>query len=62
MRKIALFTRDERFVAKALLPPFKPMPEVVVWGERFFVRSDDDDSHYYEAFTFVIPVPSEVQT
>jgi hypothetical protein len=62
MRKIRLAIRGGGHVADVEIPPFRKMPDVVVWGERFFALhgelSADGDacSHEYrEVFVYVIP-------
>jgi hypothetical protein len=41
MRTVDLFTGDGGLVATIKVPPFHPMPEVIIWGQRFFVRQPD---------------------
>jgi hypothetical protein len=36
MIKVKLYTSDGRFVSEALMPPFRELPDVVVWGARVF--------------------------
>ncbi len=66
---VKLYTREGGFVTEATIPPFLTMPDVVLWGERFFCIPDvdglvafinadlPDDVHaYVEAFSYAIPV------
>ena len=62
MIPIRLTTRDGRHVADVLIPPFQALPEVVVWGERFFSlhsefqqEEDPAAAEYREVFCFWIP-------
>lgn len=32
---------DEAFVSYATIPVMEPPPEIVLWGERMFVKSDE---------------------
>jgi len=43
----SLYTSDGRHVGDVLTPPFASPPQLLVWGERFFIRRDD--GRYYEA-------------
>jgi hypothetical protein len=57
--KIKLFTRDGGFVHEALIPPFKPAPEVITWGARVFVRNDvyaigDEATGYVEGMAYAV--------
>jgi hypothetical protein len=45
MLKINLYTRDKQFVTAVDVPAMSPMPEVINWGSRYFVR---DGSEYLE--------------
>jgi hypothetical protein len=70
--KVRLFTRDGGYVADAEIPPFNEFPDVIIWGERFFVAPDVDrvprpvlefhaveEQHaYVEAFTYAIVPPA----
>jgi hypothetical protein len=37
MIEVKLYTRDGHYVSTVLIPPFQKMPEVILWGERFFL-------------------------
>jgi len=37
MNKITLETVDGDFVSLAQIPPYKELPGVVIWGQRYFV-------------------------
>lgn len=39
--RVRLITADDEEVHQALTPPMTPMPEVIVWQTRPFVRADD---------------------
>jgi hypothetical protein len=67
MTQHKLYARDGFFVAEVTIPPFDPMPEVVIWGERIFTKQLEDDAiaaaeegHvndicYVEAFAWFAP-------
>ena len=42
MREVMLYTRDGGYVATVLTVPFQLMPEMLNWGQRFFVRETDE--------------------
>jgi len=65
MMQIRLAVRDGGHVADVSIPPFKSLPEVVVWGERFFafhhdLKADGENcaAEYREVFVFWIPPTS----
>jgi hypothetical protein len=47
-----LYTRDGRKVTRVTMPLFNPSPEVILWGERYFVLRDDGE--YYECMVWPI--------
>ena len=49
MMKVKLFTKSNQFIGSAELPPYKTMPEVLIWGERFFVYVPTTSDIYREA-------------
>lgn len=55
---VKLFTRDKKFVADVEMPPFKPAPDGVMWGERFFVldaeSGDTEPVLYTEGLLFYV--------
>lgn len=65
--RIELRTYSNAFVHRDWLPPAKPHPDVVVWGERIFI---DTGAHlfdqgatmpiyiYREAFTYALTPPA----
>ena len=62
MIPIRLTTRDGRHVADVTIPPFQSLPEVLVWGERFFSlhsefmkEEDPAAAEYREVFCYWIP-------
>jgi hypothetical protein len=66
MIKIRLETQDCRFVCVGTIPPFRTLPEVVIWGERVFRRhvpipgSGEPERElpvYREAFTVALVTP-----
>lgn len=56
MNKVKLWTSNGGYVTTVDVPNFVPMPEVLVWGQRFFTR--ESDIRYKEAFTYFIPIYS----
>ncbi len=34
---VTLYTRDGQPVVEVDIPPFQTMPEILIWGARFFV-------------------------
>lgn len=52
METIKLSTSTGEFVANVQIPKFTPPADVVLWGARFFIRSDEG---YREAFTYAVP-------
>lgn len=63
--EVKLFTRDGGFVADIVTLPFQLMPEVILWGERFFMRNVSFDSGqgygYTEAFCYAyVPIEGAV--
>jgi hypothetical protein len=62
MMRIRLAISDGGYVADVTIPPFQKMPEVVVWGERFFafhvMLTEPEDicaAEYREVFAYFIP-------
>lgn len=51
MWRVKLETRDGEFVTHVLLPPFVQMPELVLWGARWFQLCDS--GVYRECFAVV---------
>lgn len=55
---VKLFTRDGKFVADVDVLPFEIMPEVILWGSRYFVRSiffeTGEYFGYQEAFCYAV--------
>lgn len=54
MEPIELHTRDGGYVTTVQVPTFSPPPDVIVWGQRMFMRGED--GKYREAFTYVVPL------
>ena len=59
MKTVSLYTRTCEFVAKVEVPPMHPMPEGIMWGDRFFIRkdSDVDADTYYEGMVWLSTDP-----
>lgn len=60
--KIRLAIRGGGHVADVEIPPFKTLPEVLVWGQRFFsfhteLKADGENcsAEYREVFCYWIP-------
>jgi hypothetical protein len=57
---VRLETQTGEFVADVGLPPFDPLPEVVIWGSRFFVLAHtqhNGGAWYCEALAYFAPCP-----
>lgn len=58
MEEVALYTRYGGYVATVHVPPFNPPAEIILWGERFFVRKD---GRYLEGMCWVVmPTPPPI--
>lgn len=59
MMKVKLETRDGEHVGHTYIPPFKTLPDVLVWGDRTFRAHDAQHGAaiYRECFTVVIVEP-----
>lgn len=55
LEKVELTIRDGGLVAVVEIPKFDPRAEVIVWGTRYFVYTDDPHV-YREAYTAWAPV------
>lgn len=57
MQTITLYSRDSlEVVTQVKVPFFRTMPEVLVWGSRFFARQSD--GKYCEVFAhFIVEMP-----
>lgn len=53
MIDVDLFVKTGEYVTTVKMPPFKTMPDAILWGERFFIRRDDDGK-YYEGFVHCV--------
>jgi hypothetical protein len=64
---MAMFTTVQlnagsELVAPVELPAFQPMPDVIVWGDRFFQKRPGKpndaliEAHYDEIFAYVVPI------
>jgi hypothetical protein len=49
---IKLYTKEMEFVAEIQCIKMNPMPDAVLWGERHFLRKDDNT--YIEIFVIAI--------
>jgi hypothetical protein len=45
MDEVKLLTRDGQYVVTAIIPPFKLGPEILLWGERFFGKTNVRDEY-----------------
>lgn len=57
--KARLLTRTGHFVAEVDLPPFRPSPEILLWGSRYFYRRDDSNL-YHEGLAWFIAGPPSI--
>jgi hypothetical protein len=62
MMIVRLAVHDGGHVADVSIPPFQKMPEVIVWGQRFFafhaMLTEPEDScaaEYREVFAYFVP-------
>lgn len=51
--KVKLFTCSGGFVADILMPPYGIGPELLIWGQRFFIRRGDNTYRESEFSTAV---------
>lgn len=56
MKKVKLSTDDGRHVHAILMPPFKDLPDVVLWGSRSFLLWDSEGPEYRECFAYTVPL------
>lgn len=54
MVRIELRTRDHKLVGYANMPLMNPAPEIIMWGQRTFVRSPQNESLYYEGMIWIV--------
>ena len=64
--KVKLFTKDGGFVGEGITPPLRTPPDIIIWGERFFICPDvdfsadhpdavkDSEYAYVEAFAYAL--------
>ena len=55
---VRLVTADDGLVQEVVVPPFQKMPEVIMWGERFFIPADLIHVGYWkyrEVFCYAVP-------
>jgi hypothetical protein len=57
--EVELRTKDGGLVTRAVLPPFDPPPDVLLWGARIFTRADA--GRYVEAFAFAFAVLPQME-
>jgi hypothetical protein len=55
--EVHLFTRAGEVVTKVEIPPYKTMPEAILWGQRFFIRREAGGGIYYEGFVHFVIEP-----
>jgi hypothetical protein len=48
--EIPLYTSDNRYVVTVAITDFEFLPELIIWGQRYFIKGPD--GNYREAFTF----------
>ncbi len=53
MKEVRLLTRDGSYVTTAIVPPYILMPEVFLWGFRYFGKTENLDE-YREVFCSVV--------
>ena len=51
--EVRLLTRKGEFIRKANVLTMTPLPEMVSWGSRFFVRTGEKPD-YYEGLLFPV--------
>lgn len=61
MMEIKLLTRDGGYVVTAIIPPFQLMPEVLLWGERFFGKTDVPDQYREICCVAVVSIKEELE-
>lgn len=57
--EIRLLTKDGHYVVTAIVPKFRPQADVLLWGERVFVRPEPalalaDYCNYIEGFMVAV--------
>ena len=45
METVILETRDTQFVARVEVPPFNPPAEIILWGSRYFIQTQDPNTY-----------------
>lgn len=58
-RRTRLETRDGRLVAQVFVALMEPMPEGVMWGQRFFTRSGP--AVYREGLLWICPPGTTIE-
>lgn len=58
--EVTLRTRDKQYVTRVKVLPFLSFPEIIMWGERFFLR--ETDAVYNEASIYCAVTIPEAQT
>lgn len=68
MIRIRLAVRDGGHVADVTIPPFQKLPEVLVWGVRFFsfhssmsIDGEPCSAEYREVFAYMV-LPEAMQS
>jgi hypothetical protein len=66
MMRVRLAVRDGGHVTDVIIPPFRSLPEVIVWGERFFslhrtlaIPEESCAAEYREVFAYWVPPGQE---
>lgn len=57
---VQLFSREGALVTTVRVLPYKSMPEVILWGDRVFVKRESDKK-YYEGFCHVVTEKVELR-
>ncbi len=55
MSEITLYANDGGLVTKLEMPPFIHPPDVVLWGQRTFIRDLEVSTNYVECFAWYAP-------
>jgi hypothetical protein len=57
MHKVRLETTSGELVGDFRIPPFRPAPEVIIWGARVFQKATTGEKPeiYREAFSYWLP-------
>jgi len=63
MNQVVLRTKEKKRVAEVQTPIMNPMPEMIMWGQRFFTRDERragtpvTEPHFYtEGLCYAVPI------